>query len=341
MRRIALVAACCGAVAVPLMVRAQDGDVRPLLDRLDRLERDMNLLQRQVYRGAVPGSSAIVAGSTQNALGTEVRLSQMEDQMRTLTGRIEETSHQIADLRHQFEKLASDIDVRLQQLEHPGAAGASTPDASAEGPPVEGQVAAAAAPPPPPSSVTTTTRLAVRVGVGVGAGAEPGRPASQSGTLGTLVVSPGGTTAAAPPPAATQVAVVPPNLPAGTPQEQYDAAFGLLRQSDYPAAEQALRAFVQRYPNDPLAGNAQYWLGQTYYVRRDYHAAAAAFAEGYQKYPKSGKAPDILLSLALSLSSLNQKPEACTALGRLDRDFPAAPTNVKDRATLEKRRLGC
>ena len=90
-------------------------------------------------------------------------------------------------------------------------------------------------------------------------------------------------------------------------------------------------AFVQRYPNDPLAGNAQYWLGETYYVRKDYENAATAFAEGYQKYPESGKAADNLLKLGMSLGNLGKKSEACSAFARLDRDFPTAPANVKDR----------
>lgn len=50
--------------------------------------------------------------------------------------------------------------------------------------------------------------------------------------------------------------------------------------------------FLRQFPNDGLAGNAQYWLGETYYVRQDYQNAAIAFGEGFQRYPKSAKAPD-------------------------------------------------
>ena len=64
----------------------------------------------------------------------------------------------------------------------------------------------------------------------------------------------------------------------------------------------------------PLAGNAQYWLGETYYVRKDYENAATAFALGYQKYPKSAKAADDLLKLGMSLGNLGKKPDACTRL---------------------------
>jgi tol-pal system protein YbgF len=130
-------------------------------------------------------------------------------------------------------------------------------------------------------------------------------------------------------------------LPAGSPSEQYNAAFGLLKQADYPGAEGALKTFIQRYPNDPLTGSAQYWLGETYYARGRYSEAASAFAEGYKNYPKGAKAPDDLLKLGMSLARANQKQNACVAFAQLDHDFPHAATVVKERATEEKKRLGC
>jgi tol-pal system protein YbgF len=116
---------------------------------------------------------------------------------------------------------------------------------------------------------------------------------------------------------------------------------GLLTQANYPAAEQAMRSFVARWPKDPLAGNAQYWLGETFYVRKDYGNAATAFAQGYEKYPKSAKAADDLLKLGMSLANLNQKPDACRAYARLQHDFPAAGPPIKDRLASEKQRAGC
>ena len=115
----------------------------------------------------------------------------------------------------------------------------------------------------------------------------------------------------------------------------------MLKQADYPAAEEALKEFIAQHPNDPLTGSAQYWLGETYFVRNDYNSAAAAFAKGYQLYPKSPKAQDNLLKLGVSLGNIGRKQDACFAFAKLDRDFPnIAPTN-KERATREKQRLGC
>jgi tol-pal system protein YbgF len=127
----------------------------------------------------------------------------------------------------------------------------------------------------------------------------------------------------------------------GSPTEQYNHAFGLLKQADYPSAEAALRAFVEQHPRDPMAGSAQYWLGETYYTRGKYIEAAAAFAEGYKRYPKSPKAAEALLKLGMSLSRADQKQNACVALAQLDHDFPNPGATVKERANAERKRIGC
>jgi len=130
-----------------------------------------------------------------------------------------------------------------------------------------------------------------------GAGANPAAPPSQAGTLvapPAAAPNSGGQTAAARPgaaPAATSGG--PGTLPSGSAQDQYNYAFGLLRQADYPGAEEALRSFVQRYPNDALAGNAEYWLGETYYVRKDYNNAAATFARAIANIRRAARPPTI------------------------------------------------
>jgi tol-pal system protein YbgF len=287
---------CSTGPALIGSVQAQDNrDLRPLLDRLDRMERDMNQLQRQVYRGGSTSGAPVPAPSPDSgtAVNLELRLDQLETQTRTMTGSLEEANYSIDQLKRRLDKLVSDIDQRFTQLEHPGA--------------------------PVP-----------------GAGANPAAPPSQPGNL----VAPGGgsQTASRTPAAPPQTGGT---LPTGSAQEQYNYAFGKLREADYPAAEEALRSFVQRYPNDALAGNAQYWLGETYYVRKDYNNAAATFADGYRKYPQSGKAADNLLKLGMSLGNIGQKKEACLTFNQLAHDFPKASTNISERAAQEKQRLGC
>ena len=130
-------------------------------------------------------------------------------------------------------------------------------------------------------------------------------------------------------------------LPGKTPDAQYKYAFGLLSQADYAEAELALRSFVEQNPNDPLAGNAKYWLGETYYVRQDYQRAAITFAEAYQAYPKSPKAPDNLLKLGKSLAALNQPDKACTTYAKLLEDYPNSLPRIIKLAKSERKKLNC
>ncbi len=127
----------------------------------------------------------------------------------------------------------------------------------------------------------------------------------------------------------------------GNPKALYETAYGYLLQQDYGAAEVAFQDFLQRYPSNKLAGNAQYWLGEAHYVRGQYKSAAGAFLRGYQTYAKSSKAPDSLLKLAMSLQRLGQTDAACSSYNELLKRFPKAPVHVKNRAASERRRVGC
>jgi tol-pal system protein YbgF len=255
---------------------------------------------------------AVVPAQAQTGLNYEVRISNLEDQVRDLNGRIEELNNTISQLKTQLDRAQSDNDVRFNQLQGGApAAGTGPSDQQATNVPL------------PPQSKPPQ-----------GAGADPSQAPSRSGNLGTLAA--GG----APQPQ-QQVAAAGGGLPPGNAQDQYNYAMGLLTQANYPAAEQAMKAFVDRYPKDPLAGNAQYWLGETYYVRKDYANSATAFAQGYEKYPKGPKAADDLLKLGMSLTALNQKADACKAYARLGRDFSPPPQSIKDRLTAERQRAGC
>lgn len=124
-------------------------------------------------------------------------------------------------------------------------------------------------------------------------------------------------------------------------KQAYEQAYGYLLQQDFGAAETAFSDFLARYPGDSLAGNAQYWLGETYYARGQFKPAAAAFLKGVQSYGKSSKAPDSLLKLAMSLGRLGQKDAACSSLSELSTRFPAASPDVKSKSVSEKQRMGC
>jgi len=126
-------------------------------------------------------------------------------------------------------------------------------------------------------------------------------------------------------------------LPAGTEQQQYSYAQKLVTKGQYARAEAALSAFLARYPKARLAGNAQYWLGQTYYVRKMYTRATRAFLEGYNNYPESPKAPAFLLKIGMSLFAMGEKNDACDAYRELASRFPTSLESRNKRPPEEKR----
>jgi tol-pal system protein YbgF len=315
-------------------VHAQD--IRALVERVDRLQRDIDTLQRQVYRGQMPQApvgappgapsvSQMGASELSSAAVSrfETRVSQLEETLRDLTGKMEEISYANEQTRRQLDKLSGDVDVRFQELER--------------GRPPQAQAGAgqAAAPPAPSQSA-----------------ANPNQPATTSGNLGTMtqgqLQSNAPAPGAAPPPRPgqppQQQAARPPVasiLPDGSAEDQYKFAFNILLQNDYDQAERAFKAYIDKYPNDPRTENARYWLAETFYVRDKFEPASAAFAEAYQKAPTGQKAPDNLLKLGMSLAKLNKPREACATFDRLGQQFPNAPGTVKSRATAEKNRLNC
>jgi tol-pal system protein YbgF len=299
------------AVAVPnLPAPAQELSTE---QRLDRLERDLSMLQRQVYDQSNGGEEMGESGG--NAADLEIRMERLEQQMQDLTGRVEEVTNQLDRLRQ-----------RLAQLDG-GAAAQPGPDAppavAASGPP------AGPAPAPFPDTGTLTPP-----------GTPPGTPASSASNTLTpptplLPHSAAlGESGGANPPSGDV-------LPSGPASAQYNFAFGLLKQADYPAAEQALRAFLRQHPDSSLAGNAQFWLGETYYARGRYGAAARTFAEGYRRDPRGPKAVDDLLKLGMALDRAGKHHDACLAFAQLDHAFPHVDGIARTRAAAEQKRLDC
>src|SRR5258708_15504552 len=155
---------------------------------------------------------------------------------------------------------------------------------------------------------------------------EKGRPGGASRPPSPAAAPSPPVAAATPPPAS-------PAAGAGAGRAQlYNEAFKKLQDGDYTGAERGFKAFLQGNPKHALAGNAQYWLGETYYARRDYPNAMTAFAEGYKVYKASPKGPDNLMKLGITLAVLGRKADACTVFAKFSQDHPRA-------TDLQKRRV--
>lgn len=276
-------------LAAPAM--AQNNDMRAVMSRLEQMQRQMDTISRQVYKGGTPPAAAMSGSggdSTALAAAMDERMGSLEGSIKQLNNRLDEQDYAIGQMKQQLDLLKSDLEIRFREI------GSSVAAASAAN-------AASSAP------------------------VAPSAPQQQAAPVES----------AAPAEGTTQ------DLPTDNAAALYDAAFQSLREQKYDRAENGFREFMNRYPNDQLAGNAQYWLGETYYVRGKYDEAAKIFAQGYQKYPKSSKAPDNLLKLGLSLSQQGKKQDACITLQQLGKQYSSAAAVIKQRAEDETKKLNC
>lgn len=239
-----------------------------------------------------------------------VRLGQVEEQMRQMQGEIERLQYQNRQLQQQLDKLGKE----------------SSPEAKATS---QGDQSATA----------STANSAGEEGTSTGkTDMQESNRGQQS--LGTLPKSsfnePSSDEQQR---TAARAASINPTAPA---KQQYDAALQLMQQGQWDSARSVFENITTRYPNDPLAPNAAYWLGETYYVSKDYQNAAATFAKNYRAYgPEAPKAPDTLLKLGMSLAANGDKDKACQIYGELDKRYPNAAAAIKQTAARERVTAKC
>lgn len=276
--------------AVILISSTDYASAQSTRERLTAIEKQLNAIQRQVF---TPGSrfqsgdsnnngstsSNVVTSVPSGSEGTliaeiNIRISELETQLRQMTGQVEEANFKVQNMTRQLETMQKDYEFRFAELEKNGG--------------------------------------------GTAVGAAGGLPA-----IGSVSV-PG---AGAP-------------LSTGTPKQKYDYAYAQVSNAQYEQAEASFLEFLGTHPQDELAGNAQYWLGQTYYARGNYADATRTFLEGMSKYPESPKAPAYLLKVGMSLNLLGEKNEACEVYRELNARFPDSSENTRMRPA-EERKAGC
>jgi tol-pal system protein YbgF len=302
---------------------APSGGDAALKQRVEQLEEQ--LVDMQVVVGTLESLARNGASSAPRKDGDSggdgadsLRVDALETQVRAMAAQIEQLSQQVRSLGGQ----------PLKRTE-------AAPD---EGLPPEAPLAK-----PPPGDATRfgSTTITSDTGDAAADGVGSDQPTPPGQRLPPAQKPPGPT---APPGAPAQdavAAVTPPGAPAANPKQLYETAYGYLMQRDYGAAQSGFEEFLNRYPKDSLAGNAQYWLGEAHFVRGEYKAAAGAFLKGYKDYAGNARAADSLLKLAMSLDRLGQKDGACSSYSELNTRFPDAPDNVKMRAKSERQRIGC
>lgn len=269
------------ALLVSTAAQAQRFEAQQVNQRINRLESEIQFLQRQLARGEVSplGAPGVVANAGQ--AGAEI--ARIDEEMRSLRGQVEQVAYEVEQTNKRLDTMQKDLDYRLQQL-------SAQPEAAAE------EEAAA----PLVEELAQVARTQEE-----GALAMPSDTAPMSA------------------------------------RDLYNHAFKLLNQTNYTGAISSFQQFTKKFGDDPLVGNAWYWLGEAFYVQRDYVKAADSFRQGFQKLPDGPKAGDNLLKLGMSLSALERKDEACVVLKQVKAKYAANSEAIKTKAQQEMGRLDC
>ena len=284
-------------------------------DILKQLQEDIKTLEKAVYSQdlKVTTSTGELSNEDSDILTKHLlKLSELEEQFKILTNNFEEITFKLDKLSSRITKVQTDNQMRFQDLEKSGLGSVVSSE-----------------PKQLPGSGEAQDFGGVLGGVTESdiAAAEQIQKTLSIESVGTVVAE-----------TAERVEKI---LPDTTPEKQYEFAISFIKVGDYETAEFALREFVDNNSNHQLAGNAQYWYGETFRVRQLYQDAATAYLDGYQKYPESNKAPVNLLKLGVMLVQIGEKEQGCSMILGVKDQYPKANQSVIQKAEYEKKKFNC
>ncbi len=303
---------------------AENTDIK---ETLEIIQKDLRTLERAIYSESFANSSNNEFNNTSSNSEMEdvltrhlLKLSEIEKQFQNLTNRYEEINFKLDKLSSRLSKIQADNQLRFQQLENSSVIQDNQNTAL--------------------SSLSKTEINENEI--------LPGSSKPQDlGEISYKDMTDKSKNQAIQSVDATKTVVTEifqseeKILPVGTPEEQYEFATSFLKVGDYNMAERAFREFVDTQPKNKLSGNAQYWYAETFRIRQLYTDAASAYLEGYQKYPKSEKAPINLLKLGVSLVQIGEKDQGCLMIAGVKKQYPDATQSVLQKAKYEEKKFEC
>ena len=278
-----------------------------ILQQLEILQQDIKTLEKAVYSKDVQTTGLSNDGAdilTKHLL----KLSELEEQFKILTNNFEEINFKLDKLSNRITKVQTDNQMRFQDLEKSGL----NSTASSEPKKLPGSSESQDLGSISDSDIAAAKQI---------------QETQSIESVGTVVTE-----------TASRAEKI---LPDNSPEEQYKFAISFLKIGDYETAELALREFVDNNNKHELAGNAQYWYGETFRVRQLYQDAATAYLDGYQKYPKSNKAPVNLLKLGVMLVQIGEKEQGCSMILGVKKQYPKANQSVIQKAEYENKKFNC
>jgi len=301
-------------------------DNHNLYEVLELIQKDLKTLERAVYSDSFSLNNETTNNTSEFNQNSEevltrhlLKLSDIENQFQKLTNKFEEINFKLDKLSSRISKVQADNQLRFQQLEERSF---SNVDSETQ------QL----------SSVLKKDEKKILPG------------SSQPQDLGSISYKDNETTSFT-----QQTQSIDTNtsiftevfqseekiLPDVEPNKQYEFSTNLLKVGDYNTAERAFKEFVVSNPEHDLAGSAQYWYAETFRIRQLYTDAASAYLEGYQKYPKSEKAPINLLKLGVSLVQIGEKDQGCLMITGVQKQYPKANQSVLQKAIYEEKKFEC
>ena len=287
-------------------------ETETILKQLQILQEDIKTLEKAVYSKDVNTISNTSMSTDSSDILTKhlLKLSELEEQFKTLTNSFEEINFKLDKLSNRITKVQTDNQMRFQDLETSTTTNIKKKKLSGSG---EAQDLGKA--------------LEIKEEESETASAEQIQQTQSIESVGTVVTE-----------TAERAEKL---LPETSPEKQYEFAVSFIKVGDYETAELALREFVDTNPKHKLAGSAQYWYGETFRVRQLYQDAATAYLNGYQKYPKSSKAPVNLLKLGVMLVQIGEKEQGCSMILGVKVQYPKAKQSVIQKAEYEKKKFNC
>ncbi len=291
-------------------------DSHNIYDVLELIKKDLKTLEKAVYSESLNGNSNNASSSNNLDQNSEdvltrhlLKLTEIENQFQELTNKFEEINFKLDKLSNRLSKVQADNQLRFQELES-GNITSSNENKELTLLPGSSQ-------PQDLGSIsykdTETKSLTQQT--------------QSIETTGTIITE--------------TFQLEEKLLPDENPDKQYEFAISFLKVGDYNTAERAFREFVDTNPEHKLAGNAQYWYAETFRIRQLYTDAASAYLEGYQKYPKSDKAPINLLKLGVSLVQIGEKDQGCLMIVGVKKEYPEANQSVLQKAKYEEKKFEC
>ena len=307
---------------IPLNLKA---DVSEIKEVLELIQKDLRTLERAVYSESFSqssnSSSKSIDKESEDVLTRHLlKLSEIEKQFQQLTNKYEEINFKIDKLNSRLSKVQADNQLRFQQLENGNTqiSSSSLPSSSTNEKDINKEkILPGSTQPQDLGSVSYKDMTDKSESQSI-------QSVDSTKTIITETFQ-------------SEEKI----LPEGSPDDQYEFATSFLKVGDYNMAERAFREFVDTNPKHKLSGNAQYWYAETFRIRQLYTDAASAYLEGYQKYPKSEKAPINLLKLGVSLVQIGEKDQGCKMINGVSLQYPNAEKSVLLKAEYESKKFEC